>query len=167
MLTLLRPSLFLLFASMAVALIVLVLLRIDENRGPLDAEEAALQWVGDNAVAQEPRRDGDAWEIDIVRPDGSMVQVRLGERLELRGFDEEIGPAGTLASDELRGAERARAVRAAFVETGPGHVVSVERDSPSEVEVRVRTAPGRQIEVELDEKFRIVHVDDEEDPRDE
>jgi hypothetical protein len=166
MLTLLRPSLVLLLASMAVALVVLVLLRIDEESGPLDAEEVALQWVGNEGVAQEPRRDGDAWEIDIVRPDGSMVQVRLGDKLELRGFDEELGPAGTLASDELRGAERARAVRAAFSEIGPGQVVSAERDSPEEVEVRVRTGTGRQMEVELDEKFRVTGVD-EEDPRDE
>jgi hypothetical protein len=166
MLTLVRPSLVLLFAAMAVALLALVLLRIGEEHGPLDAEEVALQWVGNRGVAQEPRRDGDAWEVDVVRPDGSMVQVRLGDELELRGIDEELGPAGTLAADELRGAERVRAVRAAFDEIGPGQVVSAERDSPDEVEVRVRTATGHQIEVELDGKFRVTGVD-EEDPRDE
>ena len=49
--------------------------------------------------AQAPRRDGEAWEVDVVRPNGSLVQVTLGDRLELRQFDEELGPAGTSAPD--------------------------------------------------------------------
>lgn len=121
------------------------------------AEAAALRWVG-SGVAQEPRRDGDDWEIDVVRPNGSMVQVSLGPSLELRDFDEEFGPAGAPARDELRGDPRARAVRAAFAETGPGHVVSVERDSRREIEVSIRLAADRQVQVELDHTFRVVDV---------
>jgi hypothetical protein len=159
-----RRSLLVLIAVLSVALGVLAIgLRDDE--GPLDAEAVAEELVTDG-VAQELRRDGNRWEVDVVRADGSMVQVNLGDDLELRSLDEEVGPAGTLAPDELRGSARTRAVQAAFAETGPGQVVSVERDSPREVKVRVRTWNGRQVGVELDHDFRVVNVDSE-DPRDE
>jgi len=153
-----RVSLFILFTAMTVAIVVLAL-RLRDERGPLDAEAAALELVRDG-VAQEPRREGDRWEVDVVRPDGSMVEVSLSNDLDVRGFDEEIGPAGTLAADELRGAARVRAVRAAFREIGPGEVVSVEYDAQG-IEVRIRTGARRQQEVELDRNFRFVEIDDE------
>ena len=142
------------------AAIVLLALQLRDDQGPIDAEAVAVELVGDG-IAQDARREGDRWEVDVVRPDGSMVQVSLGDDLELRGLDEELGPAGTLAEDELRGPARARAVRAAFTETGIGKVVSVERDSGDEIEVRVRPGGGRQIEVELDRNFHVVEIDHE------
>jgi hypothetical protein len=145
-----RATLFIVFTAMTIAIVVLAM-RLREDQGPL---------VGDG-VAQDSRREDDRWEVDVVRPDGSMVQVSLGDDLELRGLDEELGPAGTLAEDELRGPARARAVRAAFTETGIGKVVSVERDSGGEIEVRVRPGAGRQLEVELDRSFRVLEVDHE------
>jgi hypothetical protein len=154
-----RPSLFLLFTAMMIAIVVLAL-RLRDDEGPLDAEAVAVEHVGDG-IAQDTRREGDRWEVDVVRPDGSMVQVSLGDDLKLRGLDEELGPAGTLADDELRGAARARAVRAAFKETGPGEVVSVERDPNKGIEVRIQNGGQRQLEVELDQNFRLVEVDDE------
>ena len=150
---------FIVFTAMMIAIVVLAL-RLRDDQGPLDAEEVAVELVGEG-IAQDSRREDDRWEVDVVRPDGSMVQVSLGDDLELRGLDEELGPAGTLAEDELRGPARARAVRAAFTETGIGKVVSVERDAGGEIEVRVRPGGGRQIEVELDRKFRVVEIDDE------
>jgi hypothetical protein len=154
-----RASLFIVFTAMMAAIVVLAL-RLRDDKGPIDAEAVAVEVVG-NGIATDSRREGDRWEVDVVRPDGSMVQVSLGEDLELRGLDEELGPAGTLAEDELRGPARARAVRAAFTETGIGKVVSVERDAGGEIEVRVRTGNGRQQEVELDRNFRVLEVDDE------
>ena len=154
-----RASLFLLFTAMTVAIVVLAL-RLRDEQGPLDAEEVAVELVGDG-IAQDSRREDDRWEVDVVRPDGSMVQVSLGDDLKLRGLDEELGPAGTLADDELRGPARARAVRAAFTETGIGKVVSVERDTGHGIEVRVRTGSGRQIEVELDRNLRVIEIDHE------
>jgi hypothetical protein len=145
--------------AMTVALVV-VAFRLSDEDGPLDAEAVAVRLVADG-VAQESRRDGDRWEVDVVRDDGSMVQVNLGEDLELRSIDEELGPAGTLASDEVRGAARARAVEAAFAESGPGQVVSVERDSRREIKVRVQTPNGHQVGVVLDHRFRVVGVDSE------
>jgi hypothetical protein len=153
-----RATLAILFTAMTVAIVVLAL-RLRDERGPLDAEATALELVG-RGVAQDPRREEDRWEVEVVRPDGSMVEVTLSNDLELRGFDEELGPAGTLAPDELRGADRVRAMRAAFGETGPGEVVSVERDAHG-IEVRIQTGARRQQEVELDEGFRVVEVDDE------
>jgi hypothetical protein len=154
-----RASLFILFSVMMAAIVVLAL-RLRDEQGPLDAEAVAVELVGDG-IAHDSRREDDRWEVDVVRPDGSMVQVSLGEDLELRGLDEELGPAGTLADDELLGPARARAVRAAFTETGIGKVVSVERDTGHGIEVRVRPGGGHQIEVELDRNYRVIEVDDE------
>jgi hypothetical protein len=157
-------TIFIVFGAMTIAL-VLMGLRLEDPASPVDAEIAALDWVG-SGYSQVPRRDGDNWEVDVVRPDGSMVQVTLGEDLELRDFDEESGPAGSPAHDELSGAMRARAVQAAFAEVGPGQVVGVERDSSREIEVGIQKRGGRQLEVELDHRFRVTEVE-EEDPRDE
>src|ERR687894_143563 len=144
---------------MIIALIVIALAKRDQQVP--DVETAALRWVGDG-VTQQPRRESGRWEVDVVRPDGSMVQVSLGDDLELRGLDEELGPAGTLAEDELRGKPRARAVRAAFAETGIGKVVSVEHDAGGGVEVRLRTdAASETMEVELNRDFEVVEVEQE------
>jgi hypothetical protein len=154
-----RGSLFILFTAMTIAIVVLAL-RLRDEQGPLDAEATAVELVG-GGIAQDSRREDDRWEVDVVRPDGSMVQVSLGDDLELRSLDEELGPAGTLADDELRGPARARAMRAAFMEAGIGKVVSVERDAGGGIEVRVRPGNRRQMEVELDRNYRVVEIDDE------
>ena len=154
-----RTSLFLVFTAMMIAIVVLAL-RLRDDQGPLDAEAVALDIVRDG-TAQDSRREDDRWEVDVVRPDGSMVQVTLGNDLKLRSLDEELGPAGTLADDELRGAARARAVHAAFKETGPGEVVSVERDPNGGIEVRIQNGGQRQLELELDRNYRLVEIDDE------
>jgi hypothetical protein len=136
----------------------------DEGFSAGEAKTAALTWVG-AGEAQAPRRDGDAWEVDVVRPDGSLVQVTLGDRLELREFDEEFGPGHTPAPDELRGAARARAIEAAFGHVGRGRVVSVERESSREIDVDMRMGVDR-IEVQLNPRFRVIEVKPE-DPGDE
>jgi hypothetical protein len=128
----------------------------DDGVSATDAEVAARTWVG-VGEAEAPRREGDVWEVDVRRPDGSMVQVTMSDELELRDFDEEFGPAGTPAPDELTGAARARAIEAAFFHVGPGRVVGVERDPTGEIEVGIRMG-GDQIEVRLDERFRVIEV---------
>lgn len=163
MLRLIRTSVILLFAVMTIALVVMAL-SLRDQFGPWDVEAAALKWAGDGE-AQKPRREGGRWEVDVVRADGSMVQVSVGDDLELLGLDEELGPAGTLAPDELRGTARARAVRTAFAETRPGQVTSVERDSSGQIEVCIRMRAGRQVEVELDHMLRVVEVESD-DPCD-
>jgi hypothetical protein len=151
------------FGAMTIAL-VLMGFELGEDANPIDAEVAALDAVG-SGISQVARRDGDRWEVDVVRPDGSMVQVSLSKGLDLLGLDEEHGPAGTLAPDEARGANRVRAVRAAFEEVGPGEVIGVEREAVGRYEVGVLRRGG-QVEVELDRNFRVTEVEGE-DPRDE
>jgi hypothetical protein len=151
--------------SMIVLIVVLVLasaalqLRDDDDGGGVtstDAEIAALTWVG-VGEAETPRREGDNWEVDVRRPNGSLVQVIMGEELQLRGFDEESGPGGTPAADEQTGDARARAIEAAFWHVGSGRVVGVERDPNGEIEVGIRLG-GDQIEVRLDERYRVIEV---------
>jgi hypothetical protein len=136
----------------------------DDRFSAADAETAALSWVG-VGEAEAPRREGENWEVDVRRPDGSLVQVTLSEDLRLRGFDEERGPAGAPAPDELRGAERERAIEATFRHVGPGRVVGVERDPDGVVEVGLRLGTD-QVEVRLDRRFRVTEVHPE-DPGDE
>jgi hypothetical protein len=164
--TLFQKSLIVLIVAMVIASAVLRLREDDDDEGfsAAEAKTAALSWVG-AGEAQAPRRDGDVWEVDVVRPDGSLVQVTLGDRLELRGFDEEFGPAHTPGPDELGGAARARAIEAAFGHVGPGRVLGVERESSREIDVDMRLGTDR-IEVQLNPRFRAIEVKPE-DPHDE
>jgi hypothetical protein len=157
-------TIFIVFAVTSITLVFMGI-RVDEPADRGDVEMTALDWVGEGR-AQPPRRDGDTWEVEVVRRNGSMVQVTLDNDLRLRGLDEESGPAGTLAHDELTGPARARAVQAAFAEVGPGQVIEVERDSSNQIEVRIQQRGGRQIEVEMDRRFRVREVEADA-PRDE
>lgn len=156
-----------LLVSLLVTAAVLVGVGLDRDGGPgpADAQIVALDWVGDG-VAQEPRADGDEWEVDVLRPDGSLVEVTIGQALEARGFDEERAAGGGLARDEVRGPLRARAARAALAATGPGQVLGVEREGVDEIEVAVLTSAGERLEVELDRGLGVTEVEPE-DPRDE
>jgi hypothetical protein len=160
-----RKSMILLIVALVVASGVIRLLRDDdESVSAAEAKTAAKSWVG-VGKAEAPRREGDNWEVDVRRPNGSLVQVTMGDQLELRDFDEEFGPAGTPASDELRGTPRKRAIEAAYWHVGPGRVVGVERDPNRVIEVGMRMGQD-QIEVRLDQRFRVVEVRPE-DPGDE
>jgi hypothetical protein len=157
-----------LFAVFVVVLIAgtFVALSQGEDRATIsDAERVASELVGEGVV-QPARVEDDEWEVDVLRPDGSLVEVTLDHELALRDFDEERGPGGSLANDELTGAHRREAISAAFRVTGVGHVTTVERDSADEIEVGVQLADGSQIEVELDSKLRVGEVEPE-DPEDE
>jgi hypothetical protein len=135
----------------------------DEEPDPQEVRAAAFNWVG-VGDAEPPRRDGDEWEVDVERPDGSLVEVTMDDELQLRGIDEELGPGGTLARDELTGAARSRASDAALEVVGRGEVLSVEREARDRVEVRVRRPDG-MLEVQLDSGevvgFEPEHPDDE------
>jgi len=147
-----------------VALIVVVARTLSHGDAPAsarEAEAAGLRWVG-VGVAENPRRDSGEWEVDVVRPDDSVVEVTIGDQLELQGLDEELGPGRRPAHDEVRGPVRERAIRAALAATGPGRVLSVERDSsrePEVTEVNIRLADGGGVEVGLDSRLRVVEVE--------
>jgi hypothetical protein len=145
------------FGAMLLALVFMGL-RVEDPADRVDVEMTALDWVG-GGRAQASRRDGDNWEVDVVRRNGSVVQVTLGDDLRLRGLDEESGPAGTLAYDELIGPARARAVQAAFAEVGAGQVIEVEREGRREIGVRIQEPGGREVEVQLNGRFRVTRVE--------
>jgi hypothetical protein len=151
------------------ALTAMVMMVVGRDRppdiGPGDAEAAALDWVG-VGFAQDPRRDGDEWEVDVIRPDGSMVQVSIGDGLEARGFDEERGPAGLPAPDEISGPMRSAAIEAALSATGSGEARGVERERNGEIEVSIVTRDGLHVDVDLDDALQPVDVEVE-DPGDE
>jgi hypothetical protein len=159
-----RLALCFLVATMLALVIWTVWPREREPRGS-DLAAAATHWVG-AGTPQAPRRDGDEWEVDVLRPNGSLVEVTLGKRRQLVGLDEERGPGRSPAPDELTGASRERAAQAALAITGPGAVLSVEREPDGTVEVGIRRRAGERVEVGLDRRLRLLELE-REDPRDE
>jgi hypothetical protein len=128
---------------------------------PSQAADAALQWVGAGS-AEPPRESGGDWEVDVVRPNGSLVEVTIGDRLELQGLDEELRAGRRPAHDELTGPARAQAIRAALAATGPGRVLGVERESGREaevIEVDLRRRDGSRVEVGLDSALNVVEIE--------
>jgi uncharacterized membrane protein YkoI len=68
------------------------------------------------------------------------------------------------ADQELTGATRERAVAAALAATDGGTVLETEAgDDGATYGVEVRLADGRQVEVRLDESFRVVGQEADED----
>jgi hypothetical protein len=104
--------------------------------------------------------------VDVVRPDGSLVEVTVDEQGQLLGFDEERALGDSPAPDELTGPTRARAVRVALAAAGPGKALSTERERGGGIEIAVRRADGTQVEVGLDHGLRILEIE-REDPADE
>ena len=65
---------------------------------------------------------------------------------------------------ELTGATRDRAVAAALAATGGGTVLETEAgDDGAAYGVEVRLDDGRQVEVNLDERFKVVNQEPDED----
>ncbi len=161
-----RAALILLLLSIAAGTATILALRPSESElKASDVAPVASGWVGVGRP-QPPRREGNEWEIDVVRPDGSVVEVTIGNGRELLGFDEERGPGGGLAPDELTGAVRDRAVRAALGASGPGRALGAEWEPGGVIEVGVRLPGGTQLEVDLDHRLRVLEVE-REDPADE
>ena len=72
--------------------------------------------------------------------------------------------AGGDTDQELTGATRDRAVAAALAATAGGMVLETEAgDDGAAYGVEVRLADGRQVEVNLDEAFRVVGQEPDED----
>jgi hypothetical protein len=151
---------FAIFVAVIVVMTFLALPRDEGQARPDDAEAAARHWVGSGTV-QTARVEDDEWEVDVLRPNGSLVEVTFDHDLRLRNLDEERGRRGGPAHDEVLGPIRARSIRAAFAVTGPGRVTSVERDGPDEIEVNVSLPGGEHVEVELDALLHVGEVEDE------
>jgi hypothetical protein len=147
----------------AAALVVLALLALGpgDDVDPAAAQEAARNWTGFETTDQA-RREGDGWEVDVRREDGSVVEVNLGPDLELIELDEELGPGGTPAYDEVRGERQARAIAVVHAHGVRGDVRSVERERDGSIEVDVVQPDNTVLEVDLSPGMRVRGVDDEE-----
>jgi hypothetical protein len=154
-----------LVATAAAAVALLTLLPREPEIGAEEAAAVAAGWVGAGAP-QAPRRNGGEWEVDVVRRDGSLVEVTVGQQGQLLGFDEERAAGDRPPPDELTGPIRARAVRVALAAAGPGRVLSTERERGGGIEIAVRRADRTQVEVGLDPRLRILEIEREE-PADE
>jgi hypothetical protein len=153
-------------AVVAVTVAVLLVLALGDGEERManaaEAQRVALDWTG-AARTEAPRRHGEDWEVDAWRADGSLVEVTVGPSLQVREFDEELGPGGNRAHDELRGANRVRAIEAARGEPGVAGVVgSVEREDDGTYEVNFVRPDRTVLEVELDQRLRVTDVDEEE-----
>jgi hypothetical protein len=151
-------------ALVAISLAMLALVAFGNTNGDepdaAAARQVALSWTGAE-LADTPRPDGDGWEVDVPRADGSLVEVTLGPALELRELDEELGRGETPAHDEVTGAMRERAIAAARPEAGPGQVRTVELERDGTIEVDVVRSSRTVVEVELDEQLRVKDIDEE------
>jgi uncharacterized membrane protein YkoI len=72
--------------------------------------------------------------------------------------------AGTDNDQELTGSTRDRAVNAALAATGGGTVLETEAgDDGAAYGVELRLADGRQVEVNLDQSFKVIGQEADED----
>jgi uncharacterized membrane protein YkoI len=158
------------------------------------ATEAALAATG-GGTANSVERDnenGAMWEVEVTKPDGTTVDVRLDESLEvvvIEGDDEEPnsddGRDEDSLVDELRdepddgrddsdaddaddhvtGPQADRVADAAVAATGGGTATSVDRDLEDGAtwEVEVTKPDGTTVDVLLDANLDVVSVGAEED----
>ena len=134
------------------------------------ASKAALAETGGGKVTGSERdgENGAAYEIEVTK-DGKQVDVRLDDQfkvLVVEGDHEDQGDddrgEGDDTSDQgLTGATLDRASKAALAETGGGKVSGAERDTEkgATYEVEVTKADGGQVDVRLDDQFKVVAVD--------
>ena len=68
------------------------------------------------------------------------------------------------SDSELTGSTRDRAVQAALAATGGGTVLETEAgDDGAAYGVEIRLADGRQVEVNLDQSFKVINQESDED----
>jgi hypothetical protein len=152
-------------AIVVAAFVVLALLAFAPGNGDefdaAGAQEAARNWTG-SELTDAPRRRGHGWEVDVRRADGSVVEVNLGTELELIELDEELGPGGGPAHDELIGERRLEAIAAARQRAGQAIVRSVEQERDGSIEVDFVRPDQTVLEVELDPGLQVAGIDHEE-----
>ena len=142
------------------------------------ATEAALAATGGGTAnsVERDNEDGASWEVEVTRPDGSTVDVRLDagykvvviegdseESDDAEDSDDADEPAGAPDEDteeNVSAADADRATKAALAATGGGTAESVDRDSEDGAtwEVEVIKADGTAVDVRLDANFEVVKI---------
>ena len=148
------------------------------------ASAAALKYVGEGKVTDSDRGDKDApeaYEVEVTRPDGTEVDVRLDDKFAIISVDDDrptqtrptqtttvtTGPAvaptpGATDDDRILSADEQRRASDAALAKVPGTVVDVDTsddqvtDRPVAYEVEVRAADGAEWNVWLDDKFAVI-----------
>jgi uncharacterized membrane protein YkoI len=130
------------------------------------ASKAALAETGEGRVTDSESDDG-GYEIEVTLDNGSAVDLWLNESYEVVrvGSDDDSDDNGDdngAGDTALTEAERADAEKAALAEV-PGTVTEVERsdDGNQAFEVEVTREDGTTVDVELDESFAVVTVDED------
>lgn len=132
------------------------------------AGEAALEHVGEGEVTDAERGDDDdveAYEVEVTRPDGSDVDVRLDQDFAVIDSDDDRDDRdddGPDADDRaLSEDERTKASEAAQAEV-PGTVEDVDAsddrigDATAAYEVEVRAEDGTDWDIWLDDQFAVI-----------
>ena len=130
------------------------------------ASQAALAKTGGGKVTDSERdtENGATYEVEVTKPDGSQVDVRLNDQFKVVVAEPDPEDAGDEQGDDgaaLTGATLDRASKAALTKTGGGTVTGAERDTENGAtyEVEVTKADGSQVDVRLDDQFKVVAVE--------
>lgn len=139
------------------------------------ASKAALDEVGDGTVSEAEADDegSGAYEVEVTLENGDEISVRLDDSYavigtENEGSDDAETEDGTDdATTPLTDDEKASAEKAALAEVD-GTVTDVDRsdDAGHAYEVEVTRADGTDVDLELDETFAVVRVDDDSETAD-
>ena len=118
---------------------------------------AAVQAVGGGTVLDVEASDdqGEAYEVEVRKQDGSEVDVTLDKDLKVLTQQAEAADTDDPA---LPDAERASAEKAALDAVGGGTVLDAEKSDDQGVayEVEVRAADNTEWNVELDPAFTVL-----------
>jgi uncharacterized membrane protein YkoI len=127
------------------------------------AAKAALAETGGGKVTDTERdsENGATYEVEVTKDGGGQVDVRLDDQFKVVAAEPDHENAGDDADQPLTGATLDRASKAALAKTGGGKVTDTERDSENGAtyEVEVTEDGGGQVDVRLDDQFKVVAVE--------
>ena len=128
------------------------------------ASKAALAETGGGRVTDTERdsENGATYEVEVTKDGGGQVDVRLDDQFKVVAAEPDHEDAGDDTADQpLTGATLDRASKAALAKTSNGKVTGSERDTEhgATYEIEVTKADGSQVDVRLDDQFKVVAVE--------
>jgi uncharacterized membrane protein YkoI len=127
------------------------------------AEKAALAETGGGKVTDTERdnENGATYEVEVTKDGGGQVDVRLDDQFKVVAAEPDHEDAADATDEHLSGATLDRASKAALAKTGGGKVTGSERDTEdgATYEIEVTKGDGSQVDVRLDDQFKVVAVD--------
>ena len=129
------------------------------------ASKAAVAETGGGRVTGSERdsENGATYEVEVTKDGGGQVDVRLDDQFKVVAAEPDHEDAGDddTADQQLTGATLDRASKAALAKTGGGKVTGSERDTEhgATYEIEVTKADGSQVDVRLDDQFKVVAVE--------